>query len=182
MSAHSSVSSEWFSGKCHHLQICLGLLYNFLQGQTLTLSPLAVSFTTSIIRSRKLVHPTAASCVREGPKAFVKYSKTTPYMSQNWMNQMNDQFELIFTLDNLKILNSQTLQRQCYCPLVTWVTTITCSACILVASLKLSTVWAGEDKSATHLSRNRNTVAVCRTNLIMWDHWVKLSKGLSLST
>ena len=101
--------------------ICLGLLYNFHQGQTMTLSPLAVSFTTSIIRSRKLVHPTAASCVSAGPKAFVKYSKTTPFISQNWMNQMNDQFGLIFTLDNLKILYSQTLQRHCYCPLVTWV-------------------------------------------------------------
>ena len=97
------------------------------------------------------------------------------------MNQFNDQFELEFTLDNLKILNSKTLQKALLLPACNKCS-VTCSACILVASLKLSTVWAGEDKSATHLSRNRNTVTVCRTNLIMCGHWVKLSKGLSLST
>ena len=88
MSAHSSVSSEWFSGKFHHLQIERGFLlkFTFIVMENFDISPLAVSLTTSIIRSRKLVHPTAASCVRAGPKAFVKYSKTTPFM--NFKNQI----------------------------------------------------------------------------------------------
>ena len=84
MSAHSSASSEWFSGKFHYLQKFTMIAS---PGQSFTQLALAVSLTTSIIRSRKLVHPTAASWVRAGPKAFVKYSKTTPFMSQNFKNQ-----------------------------------------------------------------------------------------------
>ena len=39
--------------------------------------PLAVSLTTSIIRSRKLLQPFAASGVSAGPKALVKYFRIT---------------------------------------------------------------------------------------------------------
>ena len=72
--------------KCCFLTILVTKIVSRI-GQSFTLSPLAVSLTTLIIRSRKLVHPTAASCVRAGPKAFVKYSKTTPFMSQNFKKQ-----------------------------------------------------------------------------------------------
>ena len=40
--------------------------------------PLAVSLTTSIMRSMKFDHPTPASGVKAGPRAVVKYSRTTP--------------------------------------------------------------------------------------------------------
>ena len=35
MSAHSSVSSEWFSGKCHHLQFVLVYFTIFMKGKLL---------------------------------------------------------------------------------------------------------------------------------------------------
>ena len=110
--------------------------------------PLAVSLTTSIIRSRKLVHPVAASGVRAGPRALVKYFKTT---SVSKLGFKNKEGRVLIPQGPLMITKS-------FIPKP-------CTACILVTRRKFSIVCIVLSRSSTHLSRKRKTVAVCLTNL-----------------